>query len=65
MPTSVYGCLTFIPISVKASITSARFSADQPLYWFRHGPTGRKALLQMGLFLFISRKESQRENQAI
>ena len=41
-----YGCLTFIPFSVKASITSARFSADQPLYWFKHGPTGAKAPLR-------------------
>ena len=41
-----YGCLTFIPFSVKASITSARFSADHPLYWFKHGPTGAKAPLR-------------------
>ena len=41
-----YGCLTFIPFSVKASITSARFSADQPVYWFKEGPAGKKAPLR-------------------
>lgn len=47
-----YGCLTFIPFSVKASINSACFSTEQLLYWFMHKPTVRKALLQTKVTLY-------------